>query len=229
MAKSEEKNKALKLRQKGESIKDIAKRLGIAKSTVSLWCRDIELTSMQIQRLHDKMVKSGYKGRMIGARSQYNRRIEKIKRWNEQGIRDIGKLSKRDLLLIGTSLYWGEGTKKKRGISFANADPKMIKLIIEFFRKIWGIGRGELSAFIAINKIHKKRLKEVEDYWVRITKIPRKQFTKTILIKAKNKKNYENFPVHYGTLTVKIRKSSEFYYQIMGLIEGLAIAKIVDE
>lgn len=48
MAKSKEKNKALKLRQQGESIKKIAKKLKIAKSTISLWCRDIELTPEQI-------------------------------------------------------------------------------------------------------------------------------------------------------------------------------------
>ena len=36
MAKSAEKNKAIGLRKKGESIKDIAKKIGIAKSTVSL-------------------------------------------------------------------------------------------------------------------------------------------------------------------------------------------------
>lgn len=50
MAKSKEKNKALILRQNGESIKDIAKRLKISKSTVSLWCRDIKLTSEQIKK-----------------------------------------------------------------------------------------------------------------------------------------------------------------------------------
>ena len=47
------------------------------------------------------------------------------------------------------------------------------------------------------------------------------QFRKTVFIKAKNKKHYNNFKTHYGTLTVKIKKSSDIYYKTMGLIKGL--------
>ena len=226
MAKSKEKNKALELRQKGKSIKDIAKRLKIAKSTVSLWCRDIKLTPEQIQRLHEKMVKSSYKGRMKGARIQYERRLKKIEAWKRKGIERIGKLSNRDLLIAGLALYWGEGAKKKRGVSFSNSDPEMIKFMTKFFRKVWKINKSRFTGYIGINKIHKNRIEEVENYWSRVTKIPREQFTKTTLIKAKNRKNYKNFPLHYGTLTVRIRKSAELYYQINGLIKGLARVRI---
>ena len=226
MAKSKEKNQALNLRQKGKSIKDIAKRLKIVKSTVSLWCRDIKLTPEQVQKLHEKMVKSGYKGRMKGARIQYDGRLKKIEEWKKRGIEQIGKLSNRDLLIAGIALYWGEGAKKKRGVSFSNSDTKLIKFIIKIFRKVWKIDKGRFAAYIGINKIHKDRVKEVEDYWSKITKIPREQFTKTTLIKAKNRKNYKNFPLHYGTLTVRIRKSAELYYQINGLIKGLARVRI---
>jgi len=226
MAKSKEKNQAITLRQKGKSIKDIAIKLGLAKSTVSLWCRDIELTSAQIQKLHDKMVKSGYKGRMKGARMQYERRLRKIEEWERIGMKQIGGLSKRDLLIAGLALYWGEGTRKRRGLSFSNSDPEMIKFIIRFFRKIWKISLERFTAYIGINKIHKNRIKEVENYWSKITKIPREQFTKTTLIKTNNKKNYKNYPVHYGTFTVRIKKSAELYYQIMGLLKGLTRAKI---
>jgi len=226
MAKSKEKNKALKLRQKGESIKDIAKRLKIAKSTVSLWCRDIELTAEQIQKLHEKMIKSSYKGRIKGARIQYKKRLKKIEEWEQKGIQRIGRLSNRGLLIAGTALYWGEGAKKKSGISFSNSDAEMIRFMIKFFRKLWKIDKTRFTACIGINKIHENRIKEVEDYWSRATKIPREQFTKTTLIKAKNKKDYKNFPVHYGTLTVKIRRSAELYYEINGLIKGLVKARI---
>ena len=225
MAKSKEKNKALKLRQKGESIKDIARKLKIAKSTVSLWCRDIKLTAEQIQRLHEKMVKGGYKGRMKGARMQYERRLKKVKEWEKKGVKQIQKISNRDLLIAGISLYWGEGTRKTRHLSFSNSDPEMIKFMIRFFRKVCKIEKDRFTAYIGINKIHKNRVKEVEKYWSKITNIPREQFTKTTLIKSKNKKVYKNFFIHYGTLTIRIKKSSELYYQMIGLIQGLVKAK----
>jgi transposase len=42
--KALEKNKAISLRRQGHSIKDISKELGVAKSSVSLWVRNVELT-----------------------------------------------------------------------------------------------------------------------------------------------------------------------------------------
>ncbi|MBM3258011.1 MAG: hypothetical protein FJZ05_02260 [Candidatus Nealsonbacteria bacterium] len=229
MAKSKEKNKALELRQRGESIKDIAKKLKIAKSTVSLWCRDINLTSKQIERLHKKMIYGSYKGRLKGARVQYKRRIQRVEEWKKRGIKFINRLSNRDLLIAGIALYWGEGAKKKRSVSFSNSDEKIINFMIKFFRKLWKIDKNRFVGYIGVNKIHKKRIEDIENYWSKTTKIPREQFTKTTLIKAKNKKNYKNFPVHYGTFTFKIRKSAELYYQINGLIEGLMRAKLSDK
>ena len=221
MAKPKEKNIALKLRQKGESIKGIAEKLGISKSTISLWCRDIELSAKQIQKLHERMLVGSLKGRIKGARTQYERRLQKIENFRKQGIIDIGKLSERDFLLSGLTLYWGEGSKKGRRVRLTNSDPEIIKFMMIWFRKNWGIEDSKFILRIGINQIHKNRIEEVEKYWSKITSIPREQFGKTTLIKAKNKKNYKNFHIHYGTLTIEIRKSTEFYYQIMGLIDGL--------
>ncbi|MDP2362297.1 MAG: helix-turn-helix domain-containing protein [Ignavibacteria bacterium] len=222
MAKSKEKNKALKLRQKGKSIKEIAKELKIAKSTVSLWCRDIELTSEQIQKLHKQMKAGAYKG----ARIQYQRRLRKTKEFEKQGINEIGELSDRDFLLSGLGLYWGEGAKKRRWVKVNNSDPEIIKFILEWFRRILKVKPDRFTLRVSINKIHKDRIEELEEYWSKITGIPRKQFGTTTLIKVKNKKVYENFSTYYGTLTIEVRKSAELYYQIMGLIEGLIQRKI---
>ena len=221
MAKSEEKNRALELRQRGMGVRDIAKRIGIAKSTVSLWCRDIELTPVQIQHLHEKWICGGYYGRMKGARMQHRQRLERMAIFQKQGMDLIGKLSNRDILMVGIALYWGEGDKKGRQVKITNSDPKIIKFILKWFKQVCTIERDRISLYVIINEIHRSRVGEVEKYWSRITGIPRNQFTKTTLIKAKNKKNYKNFPVHYGTLTIRIKKSTNLHHQIMGMIEGL--------
>ena len=221
MTKSPEKNKAIGLRKKGESIKDIAKKIGIAKSTVSLWCRDIELTSRQINKLHKKMSQCGYVGRLNGARMQYERRMEKINKFKNEGMELVGNLSHRDFLIAGIALYWGEGAKKTRCFSFCNSDPDMIKFFIKFIKEALFVDHGRLKAWIRINKIHKNRIGEVEEYWSKITDIPRGNFQKTILIKSKNKKNYINFPIHYGTITIRVSASADLFYKVTGLIEVL--------
>lgn len=85
MAKSIERIKAIKLRRKGESIKRIAQILKIAKSTVSLWCQEIKLTKSQIEALHIRMVRGGYKGRLKGALLQKERREIKVKMFIDNG------------------------------------------------------------------------------------------------------------------------------------------------
>lgn len=229
MAKSKEKNQALRLRHKGESIKDIAKKLKIAKSTISLWCRDIKLSPEQIRKLHEKMIRGGYRGRMKGARMQYENRLKREEESREKGIKMIGDLSLRDLFVAGTALYWGEGDKKKRVFKITNSDPDLIKFILFWLEKTWGINAQRLSACVFINKVHKERKEEVENYWSKITGIPKRQFTKTILIKSKNKKNYSNFKKHYGTVSIKIKNPVELYNLVMGLIEGLKQRRLNDK
>lgn len=225
MAKSKERNQALKLRQGGKSIKDIARKLNIAKSTISLWCRDIRLTPKQIQRLHYKMVRGGYKGRMIGARMQYERRIALTKKLKKQGRQRLGSISNRDLIVAGAALYWGEGSKgEKQGVRLTNSDPYVIKFMLNWFKRIWNIHNDQIILSVIINKVHKNRVDEVEEYWSRLTKIPRTQFNRTVLIKSKNKKKYKNFPIHFGTLTIGIKRSINLHRQIMGMIDGLGAA-----
>jgi transcriptional regulator with XRE-family HTH domain len=221
MAKFKEKIKARELRRKGESMKEIAKKLKVSKGTVSIWCRDIKLTKKQAKRLKEKMIKAGHKGRIKGAKIQRERHLRKVKELKKQGIERVNKLNKRDLLIAGIALYWGEGDRKDNMIRFGNSDPQMIKFMLNWFEKNWKVGKDRIKLHIGINEIHKGRLEEVEKYWSKVTNIPRNQFGKTVLIKAKNKKNYKNFNNHYGTISIRLRKSSTLKYQMDGMIESM--------
>ncbi len=221
MAKFKEKIKAQELRRNGESIKEIAKKLKVSKSTVSIWCRDIQLTKRQIAKLDERKIKGSYKGRLKGARVQREKYLKKVEELNKIGAKQINKLSKRDLLIAGVALYWGEGDKKDNMVRLGNSDPQMVKFMINWFEEIWGFKKNQIKLHIGINQIHKKRLKKVENYWSKTTGIPKSQFGKTVLIKAKNKKVYKNFNNHYGTISVRLLKSSTFKYQMDGMIEKM--------
>ncbi|MCX6764962.1 MAG: helix-turn-helix domain-containing protein, partial [Candidatus Nealsonbacteria bacterium] len=112
MAKSLERNKAIDLRKKGNSINEIAKKINISKSTVSCWCRDIELSAKQIKRLTERIaMKGSYKNRLKGARVQHERRLKEIEELNKKGLGLINEFSLKEILVIGIALYWGEGMK----------------------------------------------------------------------------------------------------------------------
>jgi len=220
MAKFKEKIKAQKLRHKGQSIKEIAKKLKVSKGTVSIWCRGIHLTKKQIARLDERQRRGGYKGRIKGARIQRERYLKKVEELKKEGAKEIKKLNKRDLLIAGIGLYWGEGNKTGSMVRFHNSDPQTIRFMMKWFKEIYHIPTERFAMYININETHKNRLGEVKKYWSRVTGISLKQFRKPILIKAKNKKIYANFHEHFGTLTIRINKSSNLFYKIQGYIDA---------
>jgi transposase-like protein len=63
--KTVERNRARQLRREGgASVKELARLLGVSKSTVSIWVRDIELTESQREALRRRMG-----GRIDGSRA----------------------------------------------------------------------------------------------------------------------------------------------------------------
>lgn len=225
MAKSYERLRARELRKIGVSVKSIAKQLYVAKSTASLWVRDIILSVEQLEQLRQQSIKGGERGRLLGALKQKNDRLLRIKTGENKGMLLVGSLNKRELLLIGAALYWAEGTKKQREIAFCNSDPHLIVFMIHWLNACFKISKDRFYCSVGINEIHKQRESMVKSYWSHITSIPLSQFRKTSFKKVQNKKVYANFNEHYGTLTVKVLKPGQIFYDILGIISGLSKVK----
>lgn len=220
MAKFHKRIQARKFRKAGQSLKSIATRLNVSKSTASIWCSDIILSQEQVDALYKKMVDGGYKGRLLGARMQREEKLRKIENYVDAGIKEINRMSDRDLMLVGLGLYWGEGNKKGNQFQFVNSDPSIISVVLKWL-SLFDITSERLYCNIIINDIHKHRVKDVEKIWSKITNIPLAQFKKTILIHTVSRKVYENKSDHLGTLILRVYKSSHLLYRILGLIRGL--------
>lgn len=223
MAKSEEKNKAIKLRKKGESIKNIANSVGVSKSVVSRWCRDIKLSNVQIKRLQKKMAEGSYMGRMKFLERVRKARKDETEKLRKEGLREVGNLTNRDLFIGGIAMYCSEGTTSLNAeqTSFSNSDPQMILYMIKWFKDVCGVSNDRFSVQVRINKVHQKRIKEIESYWSKLTRIPLNQFTKTVLISAISKKKYPNPENYYGTVRISVHKGVKVRRKIIGWIDGL--------
>ena len=212
------------LRQKGWSISEIAKELDMLKSgSISKWCRDIVLTSEQMGRLIKRQESGSYKGRIIATERLRERRLREVELLRKEGLEEIGRLNRRDLFIGGVSMYWSEGETYpgSDNLSFINSDPKMILFMLKWFREICKVPNNRFSLQVKINEIHKNRIKEIENYWSRLTAIPLTQFTKTILIKAKSKKIYLNPNEYFGTLRIAVHKGTQLRRKVNGWVEGL--------
>jgi len=224
MAKFLQKIKAREMRAKGESVKVIAKKVGVTKSTASLWVRDIILSVEQLERLNNRKIKAGELGRLKGSLMQKNRRLDLIKLRESEGVSQLKDLSDREFFVAGIALYWGEGSKKKREFYICNSDPQLINFMILWLKKFYNVGVERLKVVVGINEIHRDRESVVKRYWSDITGIPLSQFRKTSFKKTKISKVYVNFNEHFGTLGVNVLKGSDIYYKMLGLIKGLSEA-----
>lgn len=219
MAHTLTKDKAKILRSRGASISDIVTQTGAPKSTVRFWCRDIILTRKQQKILFGKQKLGG----IISAEKLRKQRIATTEKLKTEGKLEIGILSKRELTLVGTALYWAEGYNKGDGeFGFTNSNPRMINLVLKWLKISCHIKKEDIRLRICVNNIHARRINTLKKYWINTTGILAKQFSKPTLIKVSSKKRYKNIENYFGTLRIKVSKSTNLRRKIMGWIEGLA-------
>lgn len=186
--KNIEKQSAIQLRLLGYSIKDIAEKLDVSKSSVSLWVRNVQLSDHQLAKLRIRPhTTAAIEKRRI---SRLNNESVKRNKIIHQAKKQITKISDKELHLIGVMLYWAEGGKTNRTVRFSNGDPEMIKIMMWFFRKICMVPESKFRGYIHIH--YHLDYKNAEAYWSYITGIPLNQFFKTYRkpnISSLNKKN----------------------------------------
>ena len=115
-----EQQQARQLRRTGLPLAEIAAHLGVAKSSVSLWVRDVEFSPLPRPP----------RGRRRDPNALQRRKRAEIDRLVEEGRARIGRLSEREFLVAGVALYAGEGTKRDGAVRFANSDPRMIVVLL---------------------------------------------------------------------------------------------------
>lgn len=223
MAKYDLRIKARNLRKEGKSVRDICVRLGVSKGAVSLWCRDIRLSEVQINHLQAMHLKSSAAGRKKGTEMNIAKRLRVIAVSEQFASQKIKTLSAKDLLLIGTALYWAEGSKtdSTSGFVFVNSDPKMIKVMFAWLTKVMFVKKEDIKVQISINDIHQPRIDVVLEFWSNLLELPTSSFRKTLFIKVPHRKVYENHDTYYGVLRIYVAKSSFLKYKTLALIERI--------
>jgi transposase len=102
-----EQQQARQLRRAGLPLAEIAAALGVSKSSVSLWVREVEFTP--VPRVSQ--------GRRRDPNALQRRKQAEIDRLVEEGRARIGRLSEREFLVAGVALYAGEGAKGTGGFA----------------------------------------------------------------------------------------------------------------
>lgn len=219
MAKSKERLAAVILRRKGASIKEIAKILNVSRGSVSVWCKEVKLTEKQIEKLREKQIAAGHKGRLMGVEANKQKKLSEVSKQLVEAKKLVGRLSARDRLMLGIGLYWGEGVKvDTSATALVNSSPDILLFAKEWFLNL-GVDVKDLNPYIYISESHKLRESKILFYWSHLLGLPKSQFHKITYIKGVRKKLYENHDSYYGIVALRVRKGTSLKYKIRGLIE----------
>jgi transcriptional regulator with XRE-family HTH domain len=131
--KMAEQQRARELRAQSWTLQDIATELGVSKSSVSLWVREVDFVPNPRRR-----------PRRPRPSSLRIRKLAEIESMDRAGVADIGRLSEREFLLFGVALYVGEGFKGDGLVGLANTDPDILVAFVTWLRRFFSIDETRL-------------------------------------------------------------------------------------
>jgi len=208
--------KARQLRAMGQDYEQIAAALNVAKSSVSLWVRDLP----RVSRLSTA---EGKKRSAEGARRYWaaQRLATEASRAAARAAAaaEIGDLTDRELFIAGAIAYWCEGSKNKPGpwndhVAFTNSDPALIRLFLRFLEATH-TPREDVTFRIYIHET--ADVESARQFWLAATRASADQFRAPTLKRHNPKTVRKNVGKGYhGCLRVDVRRSSDLYHKIEG-------------
>jgi len=215
-AKDDLRAEARELRRQGLDYAEIVRRLGVSKSSVSLWVRDLprpprtppdecaKRTSEGIRRYWsaERPVRAAQRTAAIAAAAQ-----------------SIGGLTGREILIAGAVAYRCEGARNKPHrrvdrVTFANSDPELISFFLLFLDTV-GIPRSDLAFQLQIHGT--ADVAAAIRFWLTVTAARADQFRKVSLKQGNPVTTRKNTGDGYhGCLRVDVRRSCELYRKIEG-------------
>ena len=210
--KTEEQARARELRALAWTYDEIAAELGVSKGSVSLWVRDVPFEPRPRRTARNRPPNKLARAKLA-----------EIERLRTEGIERIGRLSDRDLLIAGTALYAGEGSKTDGSVAFANCDPRMVFFFLGWLRRCFDVDERRLRLRLYLHQ--GLDLEAANHFWEELTDIPQEQFIKPYRAAAdpsiRSAKHPMGCPgVSYGC--------SRTHRTVMGLVEALLSFPVAD-
>lgn len=221
LSKAKEHQEAIALRKQGKSYSEILSVIPVSKSSLSLWLRAVNLTKQQLAALLSRKKAGQIKGGLAKRKSRESQERVII----NIAAREIKKVSRRELWLLGIIAYWCEGSKQKeenisQGVIFVNSDPFLLRLFIKWVKEFCFVKDKDIIYTLYIHETG--NIAVALDYWSKTLGIKVEDLGKisikkhNVLTKRKNRgKNY------HGLIRISIRKSTNLNRKIRGWVMGI--------
>ena len=215
--KTQERQRARALRRhEGASVTEIAEPVGVSKSSVSLWVRDIELTTEQIAALRAR--NPVYNGQLLGAATRVA--LGRARRAAHQTAGRARVRAGDERFVRACLLYWGEGEKSRHSLSFSNADVEMVRVWMDLVRITLRAPEDRIRLTCYLYADHVSQQEQVEDFWLRVTNLPRSNMGRSIVnnySRGSQRKRERILP--YGTVKIAVHETRLIQMVLGGIQE----------
>ncbi|MEV5511209.1 hypothetical protein [Streptomyces orinoci] len=217
-AKDDLRARARELRAQGMTYDQIQLELGVSKSSISLWVRDLPKPRKTPEQMRE----------MSEARWAPYRREMAVTRMRTKldAKREIGRMTDRELFLVGVALYWAEGAKSKphrlqESVVFINSDPGVIQ-VYRAWLALLGVEPQRIQYRVMIHE--SADVASAERYWADLVGIEPAALRKTTLKKHNPMTVRKNVGEAYrGCLIVQVLKGADLYRRIEGWWYGIVL------
>jgi hypothetical protein len=205
--KLSEREEARRLRALGRTMPDIAAALGVSRSSVSLWTRDVPVVLAR-RRLRPRQ-----------PNVLERRKSAEIAELLEAGRARIGELSDKEFLVAGTALYAGEGSKRDGIVSFTNSQPDMVAFFCGWLRRFFDIDEQRLRVGLYLHE--GLDVDAAISFWSQVSSIPVEQFGKPY--RAVPDAGIRNNKHEHGCVSVRYA-CARTHRGVMGLVKALLVS-----
>jgi len=200
----QEKEQAFLLRKKGFSYKEIMAQIPVAKSSLSLWFKDLPLSKEDKKLLSKRINENISRGRIRAAASIRKINLEKQKIAFASAKEEFERYKDQTLFHTGIALYWAEGSKRSKVFQFMNSDAEMVRMMLIWLETYAGYSRSDLGYRLYIHKPYAHE--SCEEWWAQKLQVQLSNFKKTIFkpsgLGVKDRPNYK------GCLRIEVPRSS---------------------
>jgi len=171
------KNRAVRLRKKGLSIPAIEKRLGIRRSTLSFWFRDVKLSKTQKDRL-----RANWRTGLVHARTKAvlwhnEQKRNRLAEAENEASKTLSRINTKNIDIVElafAALYFGEGAKKNPETAIGSSDPLILRFALSVLKKVYGL---DLSAIRCDLYLRADQIPEKEiEFWTNELGVSASQF-----------------------------------------------------
>jgi hypothetical protein len=194
-------------------LSTIAREVGIAKSTASLWVCDIPLTPDQVGRLY-AMSDRQQAGNLARSRLAREARVEA-----QRVGRAIAQIDD-PLHQAGCMLYWAEGSKSRNSLAFVNADAEMVRFFLRFLQLL-DVPDERIRLSVNVHLGNGLTLEEIEAWWLERLELPRSCLRKATVNRPSSASKGVRKPLAHGTARIAVN-STWLIQSIYGAIQEYA-------